>query len=126
MKQLMFAVILGGACLSVSAKTPYSDGNEETGCRASADYRLWIHQAGVVSLREQLADWKANQAQQRRYARESGVRDLAAERNAGEWVVQLSDNLKSEFADYRGYGGKAKTPARVTPPEGRDPCEGAP
>ncbi|MFX3547672.1 hypothetical protein V8918_02780 [Ralstonia mannitolilytica] len=94
-------------------------------CRSSNGYELYSAQERVIADIENIKGWRENQAQERRIARTSGVRNLWEERNNGEWIVQSSDDLKADFAEYKRLGGKAKTPQKVAH-EVVDPCPSAP
>lgn len=90
-------------------------------CQAQKQFQLYQAQESVISTIDQIAGWKRNQAEERRIVAASGVRDLGEERNNGEWIIQLSDDLKGYFADYKRLGGKAKSPNSVKHLL-KDPC----
>lgn len=90
-------------------------------CESTNESALYNAQEAVISDLEQIAGWKENQAKERRIAMVSGVRDLLNERNNGAWIVEITDGLKNDFAEYKRLGGKAKSPKTVTH-KLSDPC----
>lgn len=82
-------------------------------CEDTDKYKLYFAERSVVADIDQIADWRRNQAKEAEIVRVSGVRDLAEERNNGEWIVQLRSDLKVAFADYKRLGGKAANPNSV-------------
>jgi hypothetical protein len=92
-----------------------------TACEATPAHALYSAQEGIISGLENIADFRSAQSKERRITETSGVRDLRAERNNGEWIVELQDELKSDFAEYKRLGGKAPTPQKVTH-AASDPC----
>lgn len=83
-------------------------------CEATNASALYSAQERVIAGVENIAGWKENQAYERRVAQTSGVRNLREERNNGEWIVRLGDELKGDFAEYKRLGGKAASPQKVT------------
>ena len=90
-------------------------------CQSTPEYERYSAQENILSYVEELETSKAQQAHERRVAKTSGVRNLLEERQIGERIVNLNDDLKTEFARYKQLGGKASSPQKVTR-ERTDPC----
>lgn len=90
-------------------------------CESKPEAATYNAQERVIAGVEAIQGWKQNQAHERRVAQASGVRNLWEERNNGEWIVQLQDELKVDFSEYKRLGGKAASPQAVTH-KLPDPC----
>lgn len=90
-------------------------------CDATPAARLYNVEERIIAGRGNLANYRSALAQEHRIAQTSGVRDLRRERNEGEAIVELQDDMKVDFEDYKQLGGKARSPDRVAH-AGADPC----
>lgn len=106
---------LAGRNQQATASAAAADRRARLGaCEATPDHALYAEQEAIIAGLQNISDFHGAQSKERRIAETSGVRDLRAERNNGEWIVELQDELKSDFAEYKRLGGKAPTPQKVT------------
>lgn len=95
---------------------------QETGkCQQSDTYELYKNQNAVVDYQQVVNDYKALQKKEQAIAKESGVRNLAIERNIVIKMVTFRDLRDAHFKLYRKYGGTVSTAEKVTR-EVKDPC----
>lgn len=90
-------------------------------CEGTPEAKLYNAQEDVVGTVEQLAALRTDAARDRKVVQVSGVRDLYRERQNGETLVQLNEDLKANFSAYKKLGGKAASPQKVTH-QLQDPC----
>jgi hypothetical protein len=82
-------------------------------CSQSNEYRLYLAESSIVSLRFELNELSKMKDQQRAYVNESGVRNLDLERAIGVRAVNARDRLWSEYQTYIELGGKTKDPIKI-------------
>lgn len=99
----------------------YKKIQEAAKCQQSDAYELYKNQNAVVEYQQVVNDYKALQKKEQAIAKESGVRNLAVERNIVIKLVTFRDLRDAHFKLYKKYGGKASTAEKVTK-EIKDPC----
>jgi hypothetical protein len=83
-------------------------------CQAQKSYKLHEAQEAVIADIDLLDQYQREGAMQRKIAATSGVRDLRAERAIGEGIYFTKEAIKSDFARYKEFGGRAASPSKVT------------
>ena len=95
-------------------------------CLESPEFRLYATSRATLDSLKNLNYWTDSKKKQDDYARESGVRDLSAERQIGVMIVETRKRLFESFEEYRSLGGKERDPVKLFyAPRLKDPCNGA-
>jgi len=90
-------------------------------CEQTSTYSAYQAQENIISDLAQKTELISDITRNQKISRVSGVRDLAIERNNGELLVGIDENLQEHWAEYKKFGGKAISPRQVKH-QLHDPC----
>ncbi len=85
----------------------------EKECMATPQYALFDNQQGVIGYQDAMNKMKLVQKKEREIARESGVRNLAVERDLAARMIIYRDYRDAHFKEYKKLGGKASSADKV-------------
>lgn len=91
-------------------------------CQATAEYDLFKNQMEVIGYQDAMNTMKLMQKKEREIARESGVRNLAVERDLATKMIIYRDYRDAHFKYYKKLGGKAVSADKVKM-DIADPCK---
>lgn len=91
-------------------------------CYTTNESKLYNSQQALIELNIRLADINRLQNRERKISQESGIRNLARERDIAETKIYYTELRDAEFKKYKELGGKATSADKVIKSEYINPC----
>lgn len=87
---------------------------QSAACRETPEYRRYAAERGMLETQLRITQLEEAQKREQEYAKASGVRNLANERNLGVALVDSRQWLNQQFENYKRAGGSAASPTAIT------------